>query len=391
MEAVTLLTWRTPKCDAQALEQATLPDAAAQGLAAAKERLETNGLFYLATCQRVVWALEGVATDPLPALRQYYAAFGRTPPEPERFDGFNAFRHMAEVANSLDSLVPGEPQVLGQVKQAVNACEKAGVFGGNLRHVFDLVLRTAKTVRSNSGLFQGKVSLIPLAEQAIQSRLAVPETPCAVIAGTGEMGQKAAQMVRRLRPDAQLHVVSRDSQRAREAAIAIGATPWALHDFLRAPPAMDVFVASMDTTVPLFDAEWLQARCTHRPLTVLDLGMPRNTELPAGNLPNLELIQLDQLTALSEKARQQRDSAVEEATRILEDEVDRVRHDYDLRCHASTLRQLAERFEHVAAQRWDSASSLDRQDPRLRKWYDQTVRALLHEATLAVKQPGERP
>lgn len=391
MEAVTVLTWRAPRCDAQALEMATLHRVEGASLAAAKGHLGANGLLYLATCQRVIWVLEGCMQNPADLLRKHYVSLGRDPPAAERHDGFDAFRHLAEVTSSLDSLVPGEPQVLGQVKQAIHDAEAAGVLGNNLRHVFDLVLRTAKAVRAESGLFQGKISLIPLAEQAIQTRLAGPATPAAIVVGTGEMAQKAAQMVRRLRPDAHLHIVSRDILRAQEAADKHGATPWELRDFIDAPPAMDVLVASMKTLAPIFDSAWLQARCAAQTLTVLDLGMPRNVEPPSSAPANLELIQLDQLVALSEKARQHRDAALEEATRILEDELDRVRHDYDLRCHASTLRQLAERFERVAQQRWESATGVDQQNLRLRKWYDQTVRALLHEATLAVKKPGDGP
>lgn len=387
MEAVTLVTWRAPRCDARALELATLPVVDAGVLSSVKQRTATNGLLYLATCQRVVWVLEGCTQDPIAALHQHYALLGRELSAPERHDGFEAFRHLAEVASSLDSLVPGEPQVLGQVKQAIQGAEVAGVLGSNLRHVLDLVLRTAKAVRSDSGLFEGKVSLIPLAEQAIQARLTSKSHPSAVVVGTGEMAQKAMQMVRRLRPEAQLHVVSRGATRAQTVAANHNAKPWSLQDFLRAPPSMDVLVAAMDATAPIIDATWL-ASIPGRELTVLDLGMPRNVEPPAESLPGLELIQLDQLVALSEQARRHRDAAVEDAMRILEDELDRVRHEYDLRCHASTLRQLAQRFELVAQQRWDSVAGVDQQDPRLRKWYDQTVRALLHEATLAVKKPG---
>lgn len=392
MDAVSLLTWRVPRFDAAAVEAATLADGSLdEALHAVRDELGVQHLYYLATCQRVLWVLQDAPDDAPAALRAAYRRLGRQVPEPERHRRFAAFGHLCEVASSLDALVPGEPQVLGQVKAALQRCDEAGLLGGDLRHVFDHVLRTAKEVRSGTLLFQGKVSLLPLAEDAMREALdaAGPGEPEVAVLGTGQIGQQAIERVRALRPRALIHVVSRNRLRAHEFAAEHDATGHTLERFLDAPPAgLGLVVAAMRTEAPLLTGTWLARHAAKAPLTVLDLALPRNTERP-DDAPRLRLLQMDELTRLSQQARQVRAAATDDARRILDDAVDRVRHEYDLRCHASTLHRLTRRFEEVAETRWAQAHGVDPEDPRTRKWFDQTVRALLHEATAAVKAPAQ--
>ncbi|MHB8632393.1 MAG: glutamyl-tRNA reductase [Thermoplasmatota archaeon] len=391
MDAVTLLTWRSPIADAAVLEHAALAGANLDlQLRATKERLGVSGLGYLATCQRVVWILQEAPADCQAKLLQSYADQGRADlPPPERREGFEAFRQLAEIASSLDSLVPGEPQVLGQVKQAVALCEEAGVLGPDLRHVFDLALRTAKAVRSQTSLFEGKVSLIPLAQDAMRDALKSQQNARAAIVGTGEMAMKAIELLRHIRPEAEIHVASRGRERARMVAERHAVVPHTLDAFLASPPPVQLLILAMEVEQPILSAAWLTRQAQAGPMTVLDLGLPRNAEAPMHLPQGLHLIQLDDLVALSEQAKTRREAAYEDAMGVLEDELDRVRQEYDARCHASTLFQLSQRFKAVSEERWLAAHPhLGRDDPWARKWYEQTVRALLHEATQAVKTSG---
>jgi glutamyl-tRNA reductase len=386
VDEMTLLTWRTPASDAATLEQATLPHADLERqLRDIRESLGVAGLFHMATCQRVLWVLQRAPPDAAEKLHAVYTALGRSGlPLPERHDEFEAFRHLCEVASSLDSMVPGEPQVLGQVKQAVRDCDEAQLLGPSLRHVLDLVLQTAKTVRSQTRLFEGKVSLVPLAMQAMEH--AIESDGSVGVVGTGEIGAKAIEMLRGIRPGVELHVVSRDAARANASAQAHDAKGHSLDAFLANPPSMRLLVLAMDVEAPIVSAAWLATLAKPGPVTVLDLALPRNAEAPTQQVPGLRLIQLDDLTRLSEQAKQRRDAAYEDAMRVLADELDKVRQEYDLRCHASALHKLTQRFLEVSEARWVEAAVVDKQDPKARKWYEQTVRALLHEATAVVKE-----
>lgn len=394
MEPVTLLTWRVPHADATAIEAAALPERGLEArLRAVRDALGATGVAYLATCQRVTWVLQDAPDAAAGMLVDAYASlWGRALTPPEERTGFDAFRHLCRVASSLDALVPGEPQVLGQVRAAVQRCDDAGLLGGDLRHVFNHVLQTAKQVRSQTTLFRGKVSLVPLTEQLMREALATWPAPHVAILGTGQMGEQALKRIRRISDDVQVTVVSRDRLRAHGFADRHDATGSTLEAFLADPPAeLGLVVCAMRTEAPILSAPWLEARARARGLTVLDLALPRNTQAPPQDVRGLRLVQMDDLSRMSEEARARREAAYEDATRILDDAVDRVRHEYDLRCHASTLHRLTERFRTVAEERWSQVAGVDATDPRTRKWYDQTVRALLHEATQVVKDPEARP
>lgn len=390
LDRFTILSWRAPASAAKTLEDATIsPGERSRLLPAAKAAFGTPGLAYVATCQRVLWVFQDPPGDIEGRLDGFYLRQqGVRLPGAERWDGFAAFRHLAEVACSMDSLVPGEPQILGQVKDAMQVCDRAGVLGTQLRHVFDFALRTAKTVRSQTRFFEGKVSILPLVEATLREALAGRAKPAAAVVGTGEMAVKTIGMLQQIRPDCKIYLVSRAFQRARRHAEDSLVEPVDLPTFLNMERACDAVVLAMQTTEPIVSASWLTQRSASTPLTVIDLGMPRNAEVPPTALRGLRLVQLDDIIALSQQAKSRRSAAYDDAVRILEDELDRIEQDYNVRCHASAIHQLSQRFQAVSEQRWRGAEShVDVTDPKTRKWFDQTVRALLHEATQIVKSP----
>lgn len=378
---VTLITWRIPTVEAADVEAAALAaDDLDPRLLTAREHLGVPHLAYLATCQRVVWALQDAPPDAETRLRALYAQQGRQVGRAEVFRSFAAFEHLAEVASSLDALVPGEPQVLGQVRQAMLHCDRLKILGTELRHVFDHVLRTAKEVRSSTALFQGKVSLLPLVEE--QVREALPEGASAAVMGTGATAVQAVALLRRLRPDLPVTVVSRDPRRAKAFARQHGTAAAALGPFLeQRPPDLAVLLCAMRTERPLLSAALLAQWARQAPLLVVDLALPRNTKPVQGE--GLTLVQMDDFTRRMEAGRARRSAAYAEAREVLAQAVARVRQAYEERCLAEEALRLSTRFQAVAEERWRHAGLP--QDPRTRKWYDQTVRALLHEALQAVK------
>src|ERR1051326_327211 len=247
LEALVVLTWRMPATSAAVVEAGTLAqDTLPETLRTFQAALEAKGVAYIATCQRIIWAIQPARSSIESTLRGAYLTLARPLPEAERYEGFAAFRHLAEVAASMDALVPGEPQVLGQVRSAVKTCDDAGVLGTDLRHVFDLVLRTAKSVRAKTRFFEGKVSILPLAADVLGRAISTRPQPSAAVLGTGEMATKAGRMIQRMAPNCRLHVVSHDCKRAAAAAMEFGAAALSLEDFLGNPPAIDAAVLAME-------------------------------------------------------------------------------------------------------------------------------------------------
>lgn len=387
MDGLTVVTWRLPRVNAAHIEAATLPEKERDAhLRAILGATGAKDLVYVPTCQRVVLALREAEDDVVPRIAEHYAAtLQRDLAEPEFFRGYDAFRHLAETAASLDSLVVGEPQVLGQYKAAAAQCDEWGLCGPAMRHVFSQVFRAAKAVRSETELFRGKVSLVPLTESLLRKHLAGKPTARVAVLGTGQIGQRMAEMLQATHPHVELHVVSRDPVRAAQRAGEMGGTGHALARFLESPPEkLDVLALAMTTDTPILSAKAMEAMALETPLLVLDLAIPRNAE--TAQAQGLTLVQMDDLVRQSQEARAGREAELASAHAVLERELARIKAEYEARKLAHDLADLNERFQRVAAERL--VQSPAGVDAAFEKWYEQTVRALLHEATGALKRAG---
>lgn len=391
MEELSVVTWRVPRASASVVEAAALPEQGRdETLRALRDAAGAQEMVYLPTCQRVLFALLHAPPDAEARLRDAYARLaGRALPPGESFRARDAFRHLAEVASSLDSLVVGEPQVLGQVRAAAAESDARGLSGPGLRHVVSLVLHAAKAVRTDTALFRGKVSLVPLTEGLVAQRLRERPRPRAAVLGTGQIGEKMLELLAR-HDGVDLHVVSRRRERAAEVASRYGAAPLALDEFLASPPErLDLVALAMPLERPVLDAARLRAMARDHPLLVLDLAVPRNAEPLPEPVEGLQLVQMDDLSRMSGEARRAREDEVGAALALLDRELDRIEEAYEARKLAHDLAQLRERFDEVARERLALHPGAP-DEPDFAKWYDQTVRALLHEATAAVKRAGCR-
>ncbi len=370
LDLLKVVTWRVPAVDAGILEAVTVPEPeAAHVVATVRAASSATEAVYLPTCQRALLAVvtpAGADVVRARAREVFERRARRELPEPETLTGFEAFAHLSEVASSLDSLVPGEPQILGQMKDAYRRARDLGHVGGasrGLGHVFPLVFRTAKAVRANTDLFRGKVSLIPLTLDLVASCLAASPDPRAIVVGTGEIGNRMAALIAETAPGTDVRRVSRSPSRG-----------LALDAFLADPPPADA----------------VRRAGGERPLLVLDLSLPRCVDPAVAAAPGVRLVALDELAALSQRARVERESEIVRARGVLQAELDRVAREYAAlpaqRALAEYRRDVAEAAEAryaAGAERFPTAFA----DPEFRKWFEQTIRHVAHVAQTRLRPP----
>lgn len=229
-----------------------------------------------------------------------------------RFGGATAIRHLFRVAASLDAMVVGESQILGQVKAAYRAACAVGTVGPLLHRVVQQALACAKRVRQTTEIGQRPVSVasiaVALAEQIVGE---IPERK-ALVVGLGEMGQ---QVVRQLKGAGirTLFVTTRTEAKGRAMAAEWGATalPWTA--LAEGVSQVDIVVAAAGVRTPIFSAalvqEAMRDRCA-RPLFLLDIAVPRNVAEGVDRLPEVYLYNIDDLQALATENRLQRESQV---------------------------------------------------------------------------------
>ncbi|MBI2890207.1 MAG: glutamyl-tRNA reductase [Nitrospirae bacterium] len=248
-------------------------------------------------------------------------AYVRTDPE--------ALSHLFRVTASLDSMVPGETQISGQVRDAYRWAAEERTVGPYLHRVFQKALHVAKRIRRETQIGRQVVSL---SHAAVELARKVEEDLSArtiLVIGTGEMGELAARQIGKFRP-ARLLVTSRSLDRAAQLAREVAGEPRDIHTLNRLLEEADVVIASAAVPEPLVTTDLvrsgLQAR-RGRPLVLIDLGMPRNIEPDVHRLEEVFVYNLDDLERVTrEGLASRREEAVKGGEIIREAVEDFVAH-----------------------------------------------------------------
>jgi glutamyl-tRNA reductase len=235
-------------------------------------------------------------------------------------EGAEAARHAFRVASGLDSMVLGEPQILGQLKQAVREADSAGTLGTTLQQMFQRSFAVAKEVRSSTEIGSHSISMaaaaVRLASQLFES---LSETNVLFV-GAGDMIELAATHFAARKPRA-IAIANRSSERAEALAVRFGAGTMPLAELPSRLAEFDIVVSCTASSLPIIGLgaveRALKAR-RHRPMFMIDLAVPRDIEPEVAQLSDVYLYTVDDLSALVQTAGEKREAAVAEAEAIIE-------------------------------------------------------------------------
>jgi len=238
--------------------------------------------------------------------------------------GDQAAAHAFRVATGLDSMVLGEPQILGQVKQSVRTAEAAGTVGTLLHRLFQQAFSVAKQVRAETALGAHSVSMASAALKLAQNLFGDLSRTRVLLIGVGEMVELAATYFAAQQPLA-LEVANRTLERGAAFAERIGARALALSDVPGRLAEFDIVITGTASTLPilgkgLFERA-LKAR-RHRPMFVVDFAVPRDVEPEAAELEDLFLYTIDELGRIIEQGGEQRRAAARDAEQIVARQVE---------------------------------------------------------------------
>ncbi len=313
---------------AEEIGRAQIPaDVVAAVLPRLRDEIGAQELVYLATCHRteLVLAYEGelcpgrllmAASEALPRL----TAGASSLPELDRCMAESeqgAARHLFRVASALDSLMPGDNQILGQVKDAFRLACELGVAGPRLSALFTQAFRTAKRVRTETALSRHPVSLLSLAERRLARRLAGAAGPVAVV-GAGGMAELAVELVRKLEPERAVVVFNRGRERGEALAARCGGAYRPLAALAATGDEFAAVVSAVAAPAPVIGRE-LAARLA--PTLLLDLGTPPNVAEDCGEVAGIEHVDQAALRAEAGKNRSARHAEIAQAEAIVEDQL----------------------------------------------------------------------
>src|SRR5882672_10163742 len=259
-------------------------------------------------------------------------------------------RHLFRVAAGLDSLVMGEPQILGQVKDAHSMASDAHTSGPVLNRLFHSSFAVGKRVRTETGLGSGAVSVSYAAVSLAKKIFGNLDGRTVVVVGAGEMGKLTAI---HMKSHGVQHVtiVSRTMAHAARTAEAIGgasAAPWEELDAVVG--GSDIVITATGAAVPILTkahVETIMRPRRNRPLFIIDIAMPRDVEAAAGEIEQVFLYNIDDLQATVRENLARRATEVARAETIVNEEVEKFGAWFRSRGAIPTVVALRERFEAI--------------------------------------------
>jgi glutamyl-tRNA reductase len=333
-------------------------DFARSGLESALSALAGRGIsseaVVLSTCNRAeIYAIADDAAA-AEAIRRFFAEYHGVDPATladhlYAHRGGDAARHLFRVAAGLDSLVVGEPQILGQVKAAYVAASDVHFTGATTHRLFHTAFAVGKRVRSETGLGEGAVSVSYAAIELAKKIFGSLSGLHVLILGAGEMAELTGVHLRSQQVS-QIAIASRTFASAEQLARQLGgrAVPWSdLHSGLA---AADIVVTATGATDPVLTAPAVEEAMRSRrrgPLFVIDIAMPRDVERAVGDLDQVFLYHMDDLQVIVQENLARRSSELASAEAIVEQEVGRFLAWLQSREVTPTIVALRQRFETI--------------------------------------------
>ncbi|MBS1186840.1 MAG: glutamyl-tRNA reductase [Burkholderiaceae bacterium] len=306
----------------------------------------------LSTCNRTELYAACAAPDPLGAGVRFLADFHRLPADRLRPHLYvlpqqNAVRHAFRVASGLDSMVLGEPQILGQMKDTVRRSQAAGGLGVYLNRMFQRTFAVAKEVRSTTDIGASNVSLAAAAVKLAQRTLGDLAGKRVLFIGAGEMIALCATHFAAQQPAA-LAIANRTLERSEALAASNGGSAMRLADLPQRIAQYDIVISSTAATLPIIGLGMIERAIAARggkPMLLLDLAVPRDMEAEIARLENVSLFTIDDLGAEVAAGLETRQAAVVQAEAIIETRVQSFMHWVESRAAVPAIRSLREQGE----------------------------------------------
>lgn len=354
----------------------------------------------ISTCNRV--EVVSTTNDPKRAATRIVQHLNQRA-NPDAVDGYiyqrvgdEAVRHLFRVTAGLDSMVLGEPQILGQVKAAFACANHEGVAGSLVSRWFSRAFAVAKRVRTETGVAAGHVSVSSIACDLAEKIFGDLTDRRVLLVGAGKMSEVAARSL--AARGARLFVVNRSPERAETLARACGGTPRPLEALATELNEADVVISSTANPGFVITYELMQSVTKtrrHRPLFIIDIAVPRDVDPRVGTLNNVFVYDMDDLKEVAQTNLGLRKREVMRAEAIVESEVTQFTQWMRSLQLTPTIVALRERFRAVVL------SELERTTPRLSQMNEKDkqmlqamaeaiVNKLLHGPLAELKRANEQ-
>lgn len=305
-----------------------------------------------------------------------------------------AVRHALRVASGLDSMVLGEPQILGQMKEAYSVATQAGTIGGTLDKLFQHTFSVAKQVRTDTAIGASPVSVAFAAVSLAKQIFSDFENHTALLIGAGETIELAARHLHESGLGRMI-IANRTVERAHNLASEFNAYAISLQEIPSHLAEADIVISSTASPLPILGKGSVESAIKarkHRPILMVDIAVPRDIETEVGELDDVYLYTVDDMQEIIQEGLKSRQAAAEQAEEIIDTQVAHFMSWIRSLSAVSTIRGVREQASHLRDAELHHALQLIQsgKSPQevLELFAHRLTNKLIHAPSVQLKQAG---
>lgn len=300
--------------------------------------------FVLSTCNRT--EIYGVASS-AKHLAQFLCS--RTAGNFDTFSqhayykqGKMAIEHLLQVSAGLDSQILGDYEIISQIKQAVKQAKEKECIGLFTEKLFNNTLQSSRSIRSNTKLSSGSVSVSFAAVQYIQQQFDQTADKKILLVGTGKIGRNTCKNIVSILGTNNITLVNRTNEKAQELAAELGLKFSSYHSLEEEARQADVILVATNATEPTLLRKHVEG---YGAKLIIDLSIPYNVEATVAALDSVRLVNVDELSKVADETLQNRMAEVPKAKRIIEEHVAEFKNWYIMRQHVPVIKAVKSTLE----------------------------------------------
>ena len=232
--------------------------------------------------------------------------------------GEEAIEHLFNVAAGLDSQILGDYEIIGQIKKVVKFSKEHNFIGANLERLVNEILQTSKEIKTSTVLSSGTVSVSFAAVQFIKEKFSSTAHKKILLLGTGKIGSHTCKNLVDYLDTKDITLINRTAGKAKELADALGLKFASLNDLAIHVKAADIIVVATNSDIPVLLKSHLQ---NSGEKLIIDLSIPYNVEVAAQKLPNIKLVNVDDLSKIKDETFNKRAAEIPKAKAIIAEHI----------------------------------------------------------------------
>jgi glutamyl-tRNA reductase len=303
-------------------------------------------LFILSTCNRT--EIYGFAEEPSQLI---HLLCSQTTGDPAAFseiayirNGLDAVEHLFEVSAGLDSQILGDYEIVGQIKTAVKFARERGFIGAFIERLVNCVLQSSKSIKNQTALSGGTVSVSFAAIQYIKERMGRVAGKKILLIGIGKIGRNTCRNMVDYLDSPDITLINRTEERASDLAEEMGLRHAPLEDVAKYIGESDIILVATNAEQPTLLRTHLEGRGGK---LLIDLSIPCNIEKSAGELPGVTLVNVDELSRLKDETLQKREAEVPKAKVIIAEHMEEFMEWHDMRKYVPVLRAVKTKLKEL--------------------------------------------